>query len=693
MYAFASILMIAAAASTGAARPLPISEARKISETGARYEIEGDVVSVSRYWSAIRDESGAMRVRNWTKPWNVGDVVRTTIEMDEPHDDNPGYVRQIARHAMVLERRPPRPVREVFADDVSKGRISPFACVALRGTVTSVFPDEIDGAWSFIVVEGKGEQTVVSLNWANSSNRVDLADLVDAEVVVNGIFNDQASGGRQYMGRNIQIDGTNAISIVRAAPSDPFEASPFLNLAWPTDSNDTDDGHRRRAVGTVVARWMGRTFMLKTDDGRPITVKLAPERFLPPVGAQVETVGFVRRTPFVMKLSNALWRRTAGRATDEPPVEVDAPMLLSDKHGEPIVNIRFHGRLIRIKGIVTDVLAKGSTGQILSLNCDGKPFLAVAEGVTPPAIGSIVEATGICIANENQDADDLTRLSGLSIILRGDADLKTLKTPPWWTAGRLLVVIGILFALIAAIALWVWWLNRVVEQRSRELHREQKAHEDSVMRIGERTRLAVELHDSLSQSLAALSFQISSARTAKAEGLGAAEEKHLVTAEKMLDSSRAELRHCLLDLRSDMLEERDFSKAILKALRADAADTGIEIDFRVRRSQMNDSTAHAILMIIRELVSNAIRHGRAKKIQITGEHRENMLVFSVVDDGLGFDVDNYPGLHEGHFGLAGVRQRVINLGGRFTLRSAKGEGSAATVSIKFNDHEGGQAAP
>jgi len=433
--------------------------------------------------------------------------------------------------------------------------------------------------------------------------------------------------------------------------------------------------------------------MLKTDDGRPITVKLAPERFLPPVGAQVETVGFVRRTPFVMKLSNALWRRTAGRATDEPPVEVDAPMLLSDKHGEPIVNIRFHGRLIRIKGIVTDVLAKGSTGQILSLNCDGKPFLAVAEGVTPPAIGSIVEATGICIANENQDADDLTRLSGLSIILRGDADLKTLKTPPWWTAGRLLVVIGILFALIAAIALWVWWLNRVVEQRSRELHREQKAHEDSVMRIGERTRLAVELHDSLSQSLAALSFQISSARTAKAEGLGAAEEKHLVTAEKMLDSSRAELRHCLLDLRSDMLEERDFSKAILKALRADAADTGIEIDFRVRRSQMNDSTAHAILMIIRELVSNAIRHGRAKKIQITGEHRENMLVFSVVDDGLGFDVDNYPGLHEGHFGLAGVRQRVINLGGRFTLRSAKGEGSAATVSIKFNDHEGGQAAP
>ena len=693
MFALASIFMIAAAASTGAAQPIPISEACKISETGARYEIEGEVVSVSRYWNAVRDDSGAMLVRNWTKPWNVGDLVRMTIEMDEPHPDNPGYVRQIARHAMVVGHRAPSPVRKVFADDVSNGRISPFTCVALCGTVTSVFPDEIDGAWSFLVVESKGKQAVVSLNWDNSSNRVDLADLVDSEVVVNGAFLHQAAGGRQYMGQHVQIYDTNAISIVRAAPSDPFKASPLLNLAWPTDPNETNDGHRRRAVGTVVARWMGRTFMLKTDDGRPITVKLPPELTPPPVGARVETVGFVRRTPFVMKLSNALWRQIDGRATDEPPIEVDAPVLLSDKQGEPIVKIQFHGRLIRIKGTITDVLAKGSEGQILSLNCDGKPFLAVAEGVTPPAIGSFVEATGICIANENQDADDLTRLSGLSIVLRGNADLEILKMPPWWTADRLLVVIGILFALIAAIALWVWWLNRIVGQRSRELHREQKAHENSVMRIGERTRLAVELHDSLSQSLAALSFQLSSARTAKAEGLDAAEETHLATAEKMLDSSRTELRHCLLDLRSDMLEEHDFSKAILKALRADAAGTGIEIDFRVRRSQMNDSTAHAILMIIRELVSNAIRHGRAKKIQITGEPVGSMLVFSVIDDGLGFDVDNYPDLHEGHFGLAGVRQRVINLGGKFTLRSAKGKGTTATVSIKFNDHEGGLEAP
>ena len=693
MFEFATILLFAAATSAEATRPITIAEASKISATGARYEIEGEIVSQTRGGNAVRDDSGTMQVRNWTKPWNIGDVVHMTIEVDAPKADKPNHVRQIARLSNVTGHRTPQPVLKVFADDVNKGHIDPFSRILLRGTVTSVFPDEIDCAWSFLIVESMGEQAVVSLNWADSSARTNLAHLVDADVAVNGVFMGYTGGRRPYMGRNIRIDDANAITIVRAAPPDPFEASPLLNLAWLTDSSDTNDGHRRRAVGTVVARWMGRTFMLKTDDGRPITVKLAPESFPPPVGARVEAVGFVRRTPFVMKLSNALWRQIDGRTTEESPIEVDAPVLLSDEQGEPIVKIQFHGRLIRIKGTITDVFAKGSSGQILSLNCDGKPFLAVAEGVTPPAIGSVVEATGICIANENQDADDLTRLSGLSIVLRGNADLKILKTPPWWTAGRLLVVIGILFALIAAIALWVWWLNRVVEQRSRELNKEQKAHTDSVMRMGERTRLAVELHDALSQSLAALSFQLASARTAKAERLDSAEEKHLSTAEKMLDSCRAELRHCLLDLRSDMLEEQDFAKAILKALRTDAVDTGIEIDFRVRRSQMNDSTAHAILMIIRELVSNAIRHGRAKKIQIRGEVMNTRLVFSVVDDGLGFDVDNYPGLHEGHFGLAGVRQRVINLGGRFTLRSTKGDGTTATVSIEFNGHEGGQEAP
>ena len=686
VFAFTSILMIAAAASADAARPLPISEARKISETGARYEIEGEVVSVSRYWSAVRDDSGAMRVRNWTKPWSVGDVVRMTVNVEEPSSDSPGYVKQIAIRSRTIGRRAAKPPREVSADAVSRGRIAPFSPVVLRGTVTSAFPDEIDASWSFLIVESGGAQTVVSLNWPDASARADLSHLVDAEVSVEGVFMVQGCGGRQYMGRNVLIDSTNSISTVRAAPSDPFAAARPLDLAWPADVDAASDGHRRSAVGTVVAHWMERNFILRTDDGNPVTVKLARGQPLPKTNTRVEAAGFVRQTPFVMKLANSLWRKADGVPNGEPAVDVEARHLFANEQGDPVVNIRHHGRPIRINGTVTDVLSRDSPSQILSLNCGGNPILAVAENIPAPAIGSVVEATGVCIANESHDADDITRLSGLAIVLRDATDFRVLRSPPWWTPGRLLVVIGVLVASVAAGALWVVWLRRLVERRSRELLKEQIAHTESELRIGERTRLAVELHDSLSQSLAALSFQISSARTAKAEGMDAAESMHLATAEKMLDSSRAELRHCLWDLRSDMLEERDFSTAISKTLRADAADAEIEIDFAIARSKMNDSTAHATLMIIRELVSNAIQHGNARHIKVSGRANGGHFVFSVADDGRGFDVDNYPGLHEGHFGLAGVRQRVSNLGGAFTIVSANGKGTTATVALKLPKH-------
>ena len=680
------ITVLMAAVLAGAIEPpsLPIAEAQKVTDTGACYEIEGEITAgPCVWWYAVRDESGVMVVRNWTAPWKVGDVVRMTIEMDKTKTDSPGYVRQIARKSTVIAHRDPPPPVEVLPGQVNRGRIVPYSRVVLHGTVTSILPDEIDADWTFLIVEDEGEQAVVSLYRPKCTDRSDLSHLVDAEVKVRGVFLGQSSGGRQYMGQNVQTYGTNDISIVRAAPADPFAASSPLSLAWPMNTAEAADGHRRRVSGTVLARWMGGNFVLKTDDGHPITVKMPQGQTLPKVGTRVEVVGFVRRTPFTIKLSNALWRLIGnGRAT-EPPIDVDAPHLFPCEDGTPVINIRYHGRLVRLAGTVVDVLARDSPEQILSLNCDGKPLLAVAEGVPPPTLGSVVEVTGVCIANEKPDDDDLTRLSGLSVVMRSADDLRIIKSPPWWTAKRLLMVIGVLFALIVASVLWVYQLNRVVERKSRELRKEQMAHFDSEARIGERTRLAVELHDSLSQSLAALSFQLSSARTAKAEGLDAAEGKHLATAEKMLDSCRAELRHCLLDLRSDMLEEQDFATAILKTLRADAADAEIEIDFKGERSQMSDSVAHASLMIIRELVSNAIRHGHAGQIKIEGDAKGGSLTFSVTDDGLGFDVDSYPGLNDGHFGLAGIHQRVKNLCGEFLLRSTKGEGTTASVTFKL----------
>ena len=669
-----------------AAPVLSVADAKRITAAGAKYEVEAEVISTTRYWSAVRDESGVMQVRNWTKPWRNGDMVRMTVEMSDPAPEKPGYVRQIARASTVTGHREPPPPREVTADVVSRGSIAQFSPVVLRGTVTSAFPDEIDGSWSFLVVESEGEQALVSMGWPDASLRADLSHLVDAEVTVNGVFLNQGNDGRQFMGRNVLIQSTNSISVVRAAPPDPFAEAKPIDLAWPVDIASMTDGRRRKATGTVAARWTGRNFILKTDAGPSISARVPLHQPLPEVGDRVEAAGFVRHTPFVVKLSNALWRKIDGSRTEETPIDIDARRLFSDESGNAAYNVRYHGRLIRIKGTVTDILGGNAETPAISLNCNGAHITVVAEGTPLPKVGSVVEATGVCIARENPDPDDLTRLEGLMLVLRSEADLKVLRMPPWWTPRKLSVVIALLLVSIACISAWVMWLNRLVKRRSRELMKEQLAHAATELRVGERTRLAVELHDSLSQSLAALSFQLSSARTAKSAGMDDLEATHLSRAEKMLDSCRIELRHCLWDLRSNSLEERNLETAIRKTLQATAPDAEISIDFDVPRSRMDDTTAHATIMIVRELVSNAIRHGGAKHVDVTGSIDGGKLTFSVTDDGSGFDPGNRPGLNEGHFGLAGVQQRVSGLGGEFSIRSSPGKGATATVSFKITNH-------
>jgi signal transduction histidine kinase len=105
------------------------------------------------------------------------------------------------------------------------------------------------------------------------------------------------------------------------------------------------------------------------------------------------------------------------------------------------------------------------------------------------------------------------------------------------------------------------------------------------------------------------------------------------------------------------------------------------VRFAGPRTAISDSTAHGVLNAVRELVSNAVRHGEAAKIRIAGEVRSGTLRVSVRDDGCGFDPANRPGQAEGHFGLDGIAERIERLGGTFEIKSAPGKGTKATIQI------------
>jgi signal transduction histidine kinase len=161
-----------------------------------------------------------------------------------------------------------------------------------------------------------------------------------------------------------------------------------------------------------------------------------------------------------------------------------------------------------------------------------------------------------------------------------------------------------------------------------------------------------------------------------------AAENCLSTAQRMLDSCRLELRRCLFDLRGHALEKKDLSDAIRTTLEPLCDGVDLDIRFDIRRSQFDDTTVHATLCMIRELVSNAMRHGHATKVRVEGEYQDGTLSFSVCDNGCGFDPSAAPGPAQGHFGLEGIRERAERLDGTVDVESTQGKGTTVNVKLK-----------
>ena len=633
----------------------------------------------------VEDRTGTTRIVDNENPHpKPGDVIYASGQISFCPVGNAGlFTNNVI--STIGHVAPPRPIAVPLSKlDLHRHN---WRIVATEGTVVDVISDEISDDTAFLLLKDGVAKCTVALK--KKTKDFDPLAYLAARVRVRGVFQYRNDGYRKYSGPIIVPDNNSDVTILVPPPKDPFTAPPIQHYPVMTPQ-EVAELPRRSEVGHVLATWNGNKFLMLTPKGMVVLVQMLDGVEPPRNGDAVKVVGYPTTDLFRINMTRAITRHEPGLAPfeEKPPETISPERLLLDGERPSPTAVRFyHGRAIRYRGVV-----KEAQGRVYATRLHlqtGQASTTVDAGASGLDIGSIpagseVEVTGVCVLEgENWTSERIfPHIGGLMLVLRTDKDIVVVRNPPWWTPRRLFTAILVILAGTFAVVLWNRYLNHVVNRRGGELAKERLKKESAQLKIGERTRLAVELHDSLSQNLEGVACQVAATRNIMQRDSATA-ASCLDTAQRMLDSCRLELRRCLFDLRGRALEENDLAAAIRTTLAPICEGVDLAIRFDIRRSHFDDTAVHATLCIIRELVSNAIRHGGATKVRVAGEYRNGELRFSVSDNGEGFDVANRAGTAQGHFGLDGVQERAERLDGSVDIESAPGRGTRATVALRI----------
>jgi signal transduction histidine kinase len=226
-----------------------------------------------------------------------------------------------------------------------------------------------------------------------------------------------------------------------------------------------------------------------------------------------------------------------------------------------------------------------------------------------------------------------------------------------------------LLASHAAIAI----TNARLYERSREL---------SI--ISERNRLALELHDVVSQKLFSVMLTAEAA-AAQIDRDPDAARAQLERTRELARESLDELRSLILGLRPPELERDGLEGALRKDLEMLAHVHGVEIELEVDGAAADRNgdgeREFAILRIAHEALNNAVRHARADHVAVRLSQRPEVVTVEVRDDGVGFNPHSSE-VRSRHLGLISMEERARELGGRLEIRSAPGSGTTVVLRVE-----------
>lgn len=251
-----------------------------------------------------------------------------------------------------------------------------------------------------------------------------------------------------------------------------------------------------------------------------------------------------------------------------------------------------------------------------------------------------------------------------------------------WLVVRILTMAGIV---AGGVLITGWERGRRREavaaerQRAEEnLELQRKAQAAEIAAVEERGRIAREIHDGVAQSIFGLSLSLETCAE-MAETQGGPLHDQLQRLVPLAKKALLETRHYIYDLKPLLDGESDLAAVAETQVREfeTVAGTPVKLSVDGKGSDVPVATSTAFYRILQEALANVLKHARASEVEVELAADTDWVRLSVKDNGVGFATD---GLRPG-YGLDNMQQRAQELGGRFDIESAPGEGTSVRVAL------------
>jgi signal transduction histidine kinase len=196
----------------------------------------------------------------------------------------------------------------------------------------------------------------------------------------------------------------------------------------------------------------------------------------------------------------------------------------------------------------------------------------------------------------------------------------------------------------------------------------------------ERSRLARELHDSVTQALYSLTLYAGATRAALQAGKLEVAEKNLDEVVAVAREGMRDLRLLIFELRPPVLEQEGLVGALRMRLEAVEARVGVHTEFNVEgEPDLPPDMETELYWSLHEALNNVLKHAQAKNVSLALDFQNGRANITLRDDGVGFDtskLDQSIGI-----GLKNIADRIEELGGEFKVESNPGQGTVFEIKL------------